>query len=884
MLKNFLKNNKNHLSKLKYSPLVLFIVTLFWFLVRVIPKPSRVIYPCQQANIAYMGTYLTALFGGGIFAVIISFWKKSISFIKNNKVKIVISILICIFSVTSYKIHSAYQEKQFRQKWSRTIPASDVNKGVVAGINTSNSVVSVRKKNISYSAAINKNTPSYNLVWQAVEDLGLGSHKNPLNDLIDNGDKVLIKINMVTSANGAYTEPAVIRPLVEMVVQAGANHIQIGDGGVGMDNCRRTMVCFEKTGYTGFVNGLKNIYSGITIELVDFNDKNKWQWINLNSKSSFAGSGFTDADLGSPDLSKSLADTDYYKTADKYGNNPNGQTMGWYAISDYILDADVIINVPKLKVHSQMILTNAIKNHVGSTIEDTRTGYYNGAGWSGGLRITHSKFGVSGNELYFENEFFWRAILDMNKIVLYADEQGNLQSTKQRKYLNVIDGIEAVQGPDNNAGKWDNHGGPNDKMRVDFGTVLAGTDPVAVDAVASRLIGYNFRDIPHVQKAITETSYKVGNNSPDNIVVVGNEISNNFNNVFEFYNNTNGAWGKYANLANLEITDFSPPQISNAQKQTSGSSVNITAVINNGVSAFVKYDLNNQQNIKKMQKSGNKYLVSIAANSSNIEVLAQDEYFNTSSSQASDGGSDPNGCILKQELDVPAQVLPGSSSLECMEVESMVLNNNTEYKIKAEGTYHYWYPAHPNALADAEWSETTDHGKPGWNKGETEYASGNSINFSSAANHDLSIDGQNIDWGQYKADHIYTIDKTGAGSKLKFKIWGSYCLDDIGSLKVSIYECDNGITPPPPPPSGDCGDGTCDRNNGETISNCPADCPRTQSKGLFNPPYPRVGQMYFYSTFRAKDIWKNHGMLIIRYNSASTASALKSKRPDIRYI
>ena len=171
MFKKLIKNNKRYLAKLRYSPLIIFFITLFWFLVRVIPKPSRAVYPCQQANLAYMGTYLTVLFSGGIFAVLISFWKKSIKFIKNNKIKIVISILICIFFVTGYKINKVYQEKQFRQKWSRTIPAPDLSKGVVAGINTSNSIVSVRKENIGYGTAIKKDTPSYNLVWQVVEDI-----------------------------------------------------------------------------------------------------------------------------------------------------------------------------------------------------------------------------------------------------------------------------------------------------------------------------------------------------------------------------------------------------------------------------------------------------------------------------------------------------------------------------------------------------------------------------------------------------------------------------------------------------------------------------------------------------------------------------------------
>ncbi|MBU4360566.1 DUF362 domain-containing protein, partial [Patescibacteria group bacterium] len=539
---------------------------------------------------------------------------------------------------------------------------------------------------------------------------------------------------------------------------------------------------------------------------------------------------------------KSLANNQYYKTADKYNKNPNSQVMGWYAVSEYVLDADVIVNISKLKVHSTYAVTSAIKNHVGSAIYSTyesgrETGHYD--------RLPHFKTNDTGNDLYFENDIFWRAILDMNKIVLYGDKQGILQSVKQRGYLNVIDGIETVVAGD--------HAFPKPKNVIKHGVVLASEDPVAVSAVAARTMGYDFRAVPHINNATGETAYKIGINDPKEIVVLGDEndynkpnpqddhIDNTFNNIFE----TGPNWGMYANSAGLKINDFDPPEIVSAQKQNNNTLINITAQINNSVVAFVRYNSSGQQHIQKMQKSGNNYSLSISVASSDIEIIAQDEYFNTSSSQASDGGNDPNNCVLKQKFNV---------SSDGTETESTILSSNVNYKIKAEGAFYYWYPSHPNALADAECSETTDHGKAGWNKGETDVDSGGNPIFPNPANHDLTINGQNIDWGQCKTDHIYTIDKIGTGSKLKFKIQDSYYLDNQGFLKVSIYECGNGTPPTPTPTCWDDVKGHC---------------------------YPRTGALHWESS--SSDWDSNFDLLIIPRGKyvEDYVKKVKAKNPHI---
>ncbi len=74
-----------------------------------------------------------------------------------------------------------------------------------------------------------------------------------------------------------------------------------------------------------------------------------------------------------------------------------------------------------------------------------------------------------------------------------------------------------------------------------------------------------------------------------------------------------------------------------------------------------------------------------------------------------------------------------------------------------------------------------------------------------------------------------------------------------------------------------------DNNTGNNGNNNPFT--PTQSKGMLNPPYPRIGQITFYPAGEAgPDIWENHDMLGYRsYGSrpASIAREIKEKNPNI---
>lgn len=65
----WLKNNKIH-SKIVFF--VMGILSTAWFLIRVIPKPSRAAYPCMQATAPYMSAFVLWLtgIGGGAFSLV----------------------------------------------------------------------------------------------------------------------------------------------------------------------------------------------------------------------------------------------------------------------------------------------------------------------------------------------------------------------------------------------------------------------------------------------------------------------------------------------------------------------------------------------------------------------------------------------------------------------------------------------------------------------------------------------------------------------------------------------------------------------------------------------------------------------------------------------
>lgn len=139
------------------------------------------------------------------------------------------------------------------------------------------------------------------------------------------------------------------------------------------------------------------------------------------------------------------------------------------------LEADVIINLPKLKTHSNTWYTGAIKNMFGAVAASTRKEAHN----------------------LGELEKFAGAVLDIYSTMV--------------PHLAVMDAIIGMEGE-----------GPRHGKPRHTGLILASRDSVALDAVASRIIGFEPDEILMVRQAV---SRGLGDGDLGNIEVKGEQIA-----------------------------------------------------------------------------------------------------------------------------------------------------------------------------------------------------------------------------------------------------------------------------------------------------------------------------------------------------------------------
>jgi len=207
--------------------------------------------------------------------------------------------------------------------------------------------------------------------------------------------------------------------------------------------------------------------------------------------------------------------------------------MHEYLISGTVLCADVVISIPKLKTHKKVGITANLKNLVGingnkNWLPHHREGGPDNGGDQfpvegvrqrveriavaqfkrhfprlGGLRrvlaapakgLGKRVFGDtnggtirSGN--WHGNDTTWRMVLDLNRILLYAGQDGKLRDRPVRRFFSIVDGIVAGEG-----------NGPLDPRARASSVVVAGHNPLATDVTCARLMGFEPMRIPLLRR------------------------------------------------------------------------------------------------------------------------------------------------------------------------------------------------------------------------------------------------------------------------------------------------------------------------------------------------------------------------------------------------
>lgn len=375
-----------------------------------------------------------------------------------------------------------------------------------------------------------------------IEHVG-SSDWNPLGEIIAPGNNVLLKPNLVMDVNNnkgqgeecLYTQPSVVAAVVDYVVIAlrGKGKIIIGDA--PMQECIFDNIV--KAGYGELVNFYKS--KGIDIELVDFRELTSVQKNGVHVASISTNAKGKVIDLGN--------ESEFYKadnkSFEKYRvTNYDPRIMpthhnadkNEYYISDYILQADVIINLPKPKTHRKAGVTISLKNFVGANVrkeflphhtmgsadengdeylkrsvihgirsklldkknENEADRNYNIARCYGILiKCCSLLMRLMGQTKYSEGSWYGnntisRTITDINKIIFYADKNGKLCDTQQRKMLIVADMIVSGESE-----------GPVFPTAKPVGIIATGFNPVCFDNAIAFLMGFDPKKIPTIRLA-----------------------------------------------------------------------------------------------------------------------------------------------------------------------------------------------------------------------------------------------------------------------------------------------------------------------------------------------------------------------------------------------
>lgn len=197
---------------------------------------------------------------------------------------------------------------------------------------------------------------------------------NPLGDIIEENSVVLIKPNLVQHYNinnkggveCLYTQPSIVAPVIDYALKAlkGTGKLIVGDAPMQVCNFSELT---ENSGYKDLIEYYRR--KGFNVELVDFRKdrtevkgrvQHKFELdapskiVDLGEESEFSGM--------SDDESKRLRIVNY--PHDNLYLHHHGD-VHQYCISQYLLDADVIINMPKPKTHKKAGITISLKNLVG---------------------------------------------------------------------------------------------------------------------------------------------------------------------------------------------------------------------------------------------------------------------------------------------------------------------------------------------------------------------------------------------------------------------------------------------------------------------------------------------------------------------------------------
>lgn len=374
---------------------------------------------------------------------------------------------------------------------------------------------------------------AYALVRAALRDLGLDAARfgtadwNPVGDLVPPGANIVVKPNWVLDRHETgggtdelITHAAVLRAILDYIWLAKPSRVVVGDAPLQLcDFGALQKLGFDRVAEHFSANGRPLVVKDFRRTVMK---RGATRADVAEDQKPLAD--FVLVDLGGDSLLEPISgDADRFRVTmyDPRKMRENHRPgVHRYLIAREILEADLVVNVPKLKTHKKAGVTIALKNLIGiNGNKDYLPHHRLGAADAGGDNYERSSLPKGLAEclldainrhldkprfyqrsailiyklLWFDkvrgrptdieggwhgNDTIWRTCLDLNRALLYADRAGTLQQAPQRCTLHLCDGVIAGEGD-----------GPLRPVARPAGVVTAALNAAAHDWIATQVMG-----------------------------------------------------------------------------------------------------------------------------------------------------------------------------------------------------------------------------------------------------------------------------------------------------------------------------------------------------------------------------------------------------------
>jgi uncharacterized protein (DUF362 family) len=356
------------------------------------------------------------------------------------------------------------------------------------------------------------------------------SDERGLGAFVREGESVLIKPNWVLHRNNSgagmdcmVSHPEVLLAVVEMVAAARPSRIVIGDA--PLQRCK-----FDELVTPALAGALRSAARELPIEIIDFRRtvmrgntlasdvEQERRELHRYVRFDLAGDSLLEPLSAAGTFRVTSYNPDLLAATHRPGRHE-------YLLSRDVYEADLVINLPKLKTHRKAGLTAALKNLVGvngnkdylphhrfggsDTGGDCYQGfhwwkhaaelYYDAANraigtpahdvWVGRAERLFALYGryhdtdIEGG--WYGNDTCWRMTLDLNRCVLYGDADGTLHDMPRRRMVSVTDAIVCGEGE-----------GPLAPRPLPIGAITFSESSAAADLAHAALLRLDARKVP----------------------------------------------------------------------------------------------------------------------------------------------------------------------------------------------------------------------------------------------------------------------------------------------------------------------------------------------------------------------------------------------------